>query len=127
MPAIRFLLISLGFLFFAAGALGAVLPVLPTTPFVLLSAACFSGSPRLRARVLRIGFFREYYESYRTKRRLSRKTVGVSLAYLWGMLLLSMLLTRRLWLALLLAAIGAAVTVHILWLAKGRRNAEADV
>ena len=42
--------LPLGYLFLAIGAIGVVLPLLPTTPFVLLAAGCFSrSSPRLHA------------------------------------------------------------------------------
>lgn len=50
MSATRVLWVFVGTLFLAFGALGAVLPILPTTPFVILAAFAYGkGSPTLRA------------------------------------------------------------------------------
>ncbi|NLF34909.1 MAG: DUF454 domain-containing protein [Clostridiales bacterium] len=116
-------LTGLGFLFLGFGAVGVLLPVWPTTPFVLLSVACFSSAPRIKARIMKLSFFREHIENYEHRQGLSHKTIGISLGWLWGMLLLSMALTRTAWVSLLLFLVGLAVTCHILWMAKGRRDA----
>ena len=51
---VRALFAVLGTLFLALGAVGVVIPVLPTTPFVLLAAACYlRASGRLHGRLLR--------------------------------------------------------------------------
>lgn len=113
-------LTGFGFLFLCLGAIGLLLPVWPTTPFVLAAAACFSGTPRLRAKIMKISFFKEHIENYEYREGLSRKTVTISLCYLWGMLSVSMILISSLWMSFLLASIGVTVTIHILWMAKAK-------
>lgn len=118
------ILTILGFFFLGLGAIGLLLPIWPTTPFVLVSASCFVCTPRLRAKILRIPFFKEHIQNYEKRMGLSRKTITISLVYLWGMMLLSMILIRRLPIFLMLSFIGAAVTIHILWMSKAKNKSE---
>lgn len=114
--------IAIGFLALSLGAIGLILPVWPTTPFVLLAVGCFSSVPRIQKRILKIRFFREYYEGYIFGRGLRRKTVTVSLVFLWGMLILSAFLSGKVSVALLLFLVGVAVTIHILWIARTKKD-----
>lgn len=112
------LLIAAGFILLAMGAIGLFLPIWPTTPFVLGAAGCFSGSPRLRAMIMKVGFFREHIENYQNRRGLSGKVVASSLIFLWGMLFISGIIIRAYWSTALFLVIGTAVTIHILYMAK---------
>lgn len=114
------LLTLAGILLLGIGAVGAVIPVLPTTPFVITASVCFAGNPRMREWLMRNRFFAEYINNYRQHTGLRRRTVILSLSTLWVTLSISMLAVARLWATLLLSGIGIAVTVHILWIANPR-------
>ena len=63
----KWLLMSLGVLATVVGLIGVVVPLVPTTPFLLLAAACFVRSSdtlydRLIANRLLGGFIRDYRE-----------------------------------------------------------------
>lgn len=120
----KFLLTSFGFLFLGLGAVGLVVPIWPTTPFILVSAACFSYAPQIREKIMKISFFREHIENYQCRTGLTRKTVIISLGYLWSMLLISIGIIQSVWISLLLSFIGMAVTIHILFIAKAKYKKE---
>lgn len=77
----------LGFLFLALAAGGVFLPVLPTTPFVLLAAACFArSSPRWHAWILANPTFGPLVRQWESRRCVSCrvKVVAISSMVLMG-------------------------------------------
>ena len=117
-----FVLTGLGFSFLGLGAVGLFIPVWPTTPFVLASFACFSSSPHMRNRIMTVPLFREYIENYSSGNGLSIKTIWISLVWLWGMLVLSILVIQEVKMTILLIIIGLSVTIHILWISRNRNK-----
>jgi uncharacterized membrane protein YbaN (DUF454 family) len=90
----RLLWLAAGAAALATGIVGIVLPVLPTTPFVLLAAACFArGSPRLEAWLLAHPRFGPAIRDWRTHRavplrakQLAWTMMAAGSAWAWWML-----------------------------------------
>jgi hypothetical protein len=80
----RLALVAVGFVSLALGVMGIFLPVLPTTPFLLLALAAFAkGSVRLHAWLLGHPLFGRYIRDY-TERRGIRLHVKIAvIALLW--------------------------------------------
>lgn len=116
---IRLLFITIGSISLFLGALGILLPVLPTTPFLLLSAFLFArSSERLHTYLVNHPVLGEYISNYYNKemtRAHKRHTVGM----LWFSIILTcgfLFWSGRTIPALILPVIAALVTVHILTL-----------
>jgi uncharacterized membrane protein YbaN (DUF454 family) len=112
----------IGFVFLLIGAIGIFFPILPTTPFVLVAAGCFTSSKRLSEWLNKSKLFGEYITNYRERNGLSNRTVIRSLAFLWIMLMISAIVIHSLWAVILMPCIGIAVTTHILFIAKPKEK-----
>lgn len=94
---VRVLYISLGSVFIIVGAIGVVLPLLPTTPFLLAAAFCLSrGSKRFHRWFTGTALYRKYLEDFARDRSMTLSTKIKILALASGMLGLAFLHTDKL-------------------------------
>ena len=111
----RFFLFTAGLLSVALGVVGIFLPLLPTTPFLLLSAACFlRSSERFYAWITEHKIFGSYISNYLKYHAVTRRSKIIALIFLWGVLLISIYLFPILWLRLVLVGVGLGVSIHLL-------------
>ncbi len=112
----RKLFLAAGLLFLALGALGVFVPVLPTTPFLLLAAAMFlRSSGRLYLWLTTHRVFGPFIRNYRLYRAVPLRSKVVALAFLYLTIGYSTIfIIENWWLRALLLAIAAGVSWHIL-------------
>ncbi|MDC7246052.1 MAG: YbaN family protein [Sphaerochaetaceae bacterium] len=109
-----YLLTAIAFISLALGLIGIVLPVLPTTPFVLLSAGIFSVSSPERARKLENSrIFGSYLRHWRTRQGVPLRVKVRAIIVLWAGLILSMILAQSKIVSIILPIIGISVTLHL--------------
>lgn len=109
---------GLGSLSLFLGFVGIFLPVLPTTPFLLLAAFCYlRSSQRMYNWLMNHRIFGAYIYCYVTYKAIPKKTRARGILFLWLTLMISMLLVRSWHLRLFLMVVGVAVTTH-LWMLK---------
>ncbi|MBU1242632.1 YbaN family protein [Myxococcota bacterium] len=116
----RALLIAAGLLCVALATAGVFLPILPTTPFLLLAAACFArSSERLYRWLHENRWFGPFLTRYRAGLGIPLLSKLMILMLLWITLAASAFLAmpdRLWWVRLILLAVGAGVTTHLLWI-----------
>ena len=71
----RFIFISIGFITMGIGIIGVFIPILPTTPFLLLSLFCFTkSSQRLKNWFLQTKLYKKHLESFDKNRSMTLKS-----------------------------------------------------
>lgn len=114
----RWLLVVAGVLAVVVGAIGVFVPLLPTTPFLLLAATCFvRSSDRLYTWLIHHRWFGSYIRNYREHRAITLRAKIVTLTLLWGVIGYSaVFVARAWWLRALLGVVAVGVTIHLLLL-----------
>lgn len=116
-PLVRYLLLAVGWLSVALGFIGIFVPVLPTTPFLLLAAACFVRSSRRFYDWLvmhpRLGpWFRDYLEG----NGIPLKGKVYAIGTMWLSIAISCWLVPLLWARIGMLTSATLVTLYILHL-----------
>ncbi|MBW7983788.1 DUF454 family protein [Enterobacillus tribolii] len=108
-------LIIAGWLAFALACLGALLPVLPTTPFLLLAAWCFArSSPRFHHWLLYRSWFGPWLRHWQKHRALPRGAKTKAVIVIIITFSVSLWLIKLWWVRLLLLAI-LLILLSVMW------------
>jgi len=113
---VRVALIVVGTISTALGILGIFVPILPTTPFLLLAAACYSrSSQRFYDWLLNNKYFGNYIRNYLEKKGIPLKVKVLTLALLWATIGCTVTFAVEvLFVRALLIVIAIGVSIHIL-------------
>lgn len=113
---IKLILRIVGTVSLVLGLLGIVLPVLPTTPFLLLTAYCYLRSaPNWHKRLLESKHLGPYIRNFQENKCIPVRVKVYAISMLWITITLSAVFAVSLWwVRLLLFAIAIGVTWHIL-------------
>jgi hypothetical protein len=114
--AVRPLLIASGTICVALGILGIFVPVLPTTPFLLLAAFFYArSSERFHQWLLGNHWFGQYIRNYQQGRGIALRDTIIPPVALSPALTCTVLTTAPAWwVKLLLLSVGIGVTMHLL-------------
>jgi uncharacterized membrane protein YbaN (DUF454 family) len=105
-------LFACGTLCVVLGVIGMFLPIMPTTVFLLLAAACYArSSERFHRKLVENRWLGPYLQQ---NRGLTLRQKATILGVLWVGLGATMIwTTQSVWLRVILAAIGISVTLHV--------------
>lgn len=112
----KILLLVAGNCSLSLGIIGIFLPVLPTTPFLLLSAACYmKSSQKLYSWLINHKILGLYIRSYIKYKAISLRAKIISITALWSVMMSTIIFfITFLWLRILLVFIALGVTLYLI-------------
>ena len=112
----KYLLIILGSISLALGVIGIFLPVLPTTPFLLLSATLYvRSSEKLYQWLINQKYLGTYIRNFREHHAIPLRAKILSISMIWITLTYcAIAISNIIWIKLIFIALAIGVTIHIL-------------
>lgn len=112
---IKPILLTIGSISLFFGVIGIILPVLPTTPFLLLSLACFTkSSDKLHNFILKNKYLAPYVTDYMSGNGILKKTKKRVIILIWVSIGFSVIfILDKMMLRLLLLIIASIVSIYI--------------
>lgn len=102
----KYIYITIGLISFALGAIGVALPILPTTPFLLLASFCFAkGSERFNTWFINTKIYKKHLESFVKERAMTLKQKVCLLAFADFMLAFPLIILDNLHVKIFLIAL----------------------
>jgi uncharacterized protein len=113
---VKLIYVIIGTLFLIIGVIGVFLPILPTTPFLLVAVACYAkGSKKLYDRLLNDRWIGIYIKNYREGKGIPLRGKVLSIFMLWFSISFSIVFfIHILFIRIMLIVIAVAVTIHLL-------------
>ncbi|MCW4033580.1 MAG: YbaN family protein [Candidatus Bathyarchaeota archaeon] len=110
------LLIIAGTFFVVLGIIGIALPILPTTPFLIIAAACYAkGSKRFYNWLVNNRLLGRYIKNYLENKGISMKAKIISISLLWATIIFSItLIIQILLIRIILIIVAIIITYHII-------------
>ena len=114
----RYTFLVTGTILLGLALIGIFLPLLPTTPFLLLAAACYArGSQKFYTWLISNKYFGLYIKNYREGKGISLKIKVVSILFLWIAILFSaFFIVNIFFVQIVLITIAIGVTIHIIFI-----------
>ena len=108
------ILIILGTLSLGIGIVGIFLPLLPTTPLLLITAYCYlNSSEKLYEKLLNNKKLGPYIRDYIENKAVTKKVKKTAISVLWMSLITSIMFIENILIRVFLALLGLGVSIYI--------------
>ena len=112
----NYILVAFGTISLVLGVIGIFMPVLPTTPFLLLAASLYlKGSKPLYDRLMATEYLGTYIRNFKENRAIPLRVKVTSVSLVWITLLYcAFFVAKEWWMSAIFILIAICVSVHIL-------------